>query len=1149
MIMSTFWGSTDFYSTLIHTRRENAGNNARDDDDDAASELEILVHAYLRDVHYSTRRQTIFTVVYANLNAAFVALPMAAQFGGIPIFVAAVVLICVCAGYSSCMVVNMFSEQGVRTLEDLCTRGYGRTGFLIVCVFELLLSVSLMCITLDVWADISSNVLASFKHVPSRLTHRSFGLMIGAVLILPLCLLGRSMSKLRWSSTCSVICVCAALCCLIVALVCDLDGSHTGVQSRSTFKSLCSGTNNWWLLPLVVTFCVANNQKSFAAYSSLRRRSAHRWRYIITRAHTLLAILFITFGVCGFLSNVKIDRTLTNIDYFLEFDNTDSTTHTHNKNLIYFDILSAIVAVSFLLTVPVDCLVAVTTCKRIYMKLFRRKDHKKHWYLCSSLVEWLGHNCCSCMLGLISKDDLDGGDRKNRRKHKMQSQLQGDGGYDDEEEAAFRAAKIGSSVPPRASDLVDYERIYNDEGEDQDEDETKSYTHTDTTTSLLRNVARTNAQRQRQQQNQQNQQQIMSSEGDSTSRGSFETYGDGTKVRGDTWVSDEMLSPYTAAVAEEAERKGVSLSDERTPTQSITQTDKRGWRSFLPSPNSNKQQQKEQDSYNSHTSDATVIRNVIHSNTLSPQRANVQVQSQSQSQSQAQQATVRTSTNVSTKKMEALRIANNSEDMSVGSGSFDSHTLSMRADSNDIDAQEAIARIKSPPITNPTHTQVETILETASDASNHTHNTGVGRNSESERSGGGSPAVRATSTNSQSHVAQPQQQTHHTQSQSSQSSAANASKFMSVQQAALRKANTNTAITSSSPNRGSNNSAAQDSESHPQVRKAQSDNTIGNTASGKPSQAQLRTQSDAPRIRPFPQTQATAQVPRAVGKQRDIKDNVSSSSASAKSDTPHLDALMAAMQQERISRANSRRSSRSRGSRSNRSHSSRGFNDVEDGGVLFEPQIQMDSSEDEEEFGDEEEEDEDEDLEYTLDSQRIDLHTKSKMKKAKRSAHAQGEDTEEVAGMEDDDLDDAVGDENGEVIHAQDIDEHYRILQQRHAQHERDNNSWCVCEITEIGPVLMVWAFTLLLCASYEKLGMIGIIMGPISTAMLVYIIPSALYFRLGLATDFQVAPVCGILPNKLFMQFIQLFGICLLFGNFVIVLYALIVEESLISL
>lgn len=346
--MSTFWGSTDFYSTLIHTRRENAGehrdlddrlnsyicklwfplavvlewrsplffgvsgNNARDDDDDAASELEILVHAYLRDVHYSTRRQTIFTVVYANLNAAFVALPMAAQFGGIPIFVAAVVLICVCAGYSSCMVVNMFSEQGilckffvfffskislhqwnlgVRTLEDLCTRGYGRTGFLIVCVFELLLSVSLMCITLDVWADISSNVLASFKHVPSRLTHRSFGLMIGAVLILPLCLLGRSMSKLRWSSTCSVICVCAALCCLIVALVCDLDGSHTGVQSRSTFKSLCSGTNNWWLLPLVVTFCVANNQVHIIVWNFW-------WFFFIPLSEILCCLFFSPSPFC-----------------------------------------------------------------------------------------------------------------------------------------------------------------------------------------------------------------------------------------------------------------------------------------------------------------------------------------------------------------------------------------------------------------------------------------------------------------------------------------------------------------------------------------------------------------------------------------------------------------------------------------------------------------------------------------------------------------------------------------------------------------------------------------------------------------------------------------------------------------------------------
>jgi hypothetical protein len=150
-----------------------------DDNDDNASELEILIHAYLRDVHYSTRRKTVFNVIYANLNAGLVALPMAAEFAGIPMFVLGILIIATCSGYSSYIVVSLFNEHSVRTLEDLCGRGYGRNGFILVCVFELLLSLSLMCITLDVWADISSAVFGTFRHMPSRLTHRSFGLLIG----------------------------------------------------------------------------------------------------------------------------------------------------------------------------------------------------------------------------------------------------------------------------------------------------------------------------------------------------------------------------------------------------------------------------------------------------------------------------------------------------------------------------------------------------------------------------------------------------------------------------------------------------------------------------------------------------------------------------------------------------------------------------------------------------------------------------------------------------------------------------------------------------------------------------------------------------------------------------------------------------------
>jgi predicted MFS family arabinose efflux permease len=85
-------------------------------------------------------------------------------------------------------------------------------------------------------------------------------LRAGALLILPLCLMGRSMAKLGWSSIFSVISVLAALCCLAAAMACDLDGGHDGVTHRTTPKLLSQGTKLWWLLPLIATFCFANNQ-------------------------------------------------------------------------------------------------------------------------------------------------------------------------------------------------------------------------------------------------------------------------------------------------------------------------------------------------------------------------------------------------------------------------------------------------------------------------------------------------------------------------------------------------------------------------------------------------------------------------------------------------------------------------------------------------------------------------------------------------------------------------------------------------------------------------------------------------------------------------------------------------------------------------
>ena len=247
--MSTFWGSSDFYSNLVSGR-----------DDDNSSELEVLVHAYLRDVHYTSRRKAILNVVYSTFNVGLVALPLVAEFAGIPLFVFAVILVALSSGYTTCMVISMANEQGVRTLEDLAERAFGLKGFVIVCLMEIIFSMSLMCVTLDVWADISTGVLNSFPQVPERCQNRFFGLFVGAVFILPICLYARSMSSLRFSSYFSVIAIVVSLCCLIVALFCNTGEGDSNLSSADTFRTVMEPKPLWWILSLVITFCFANNQ-------------------------------------------------------------------------------------------------------------------------------------------------------------------------------------------------------------------------------------------------------------------------------------------------------------------------------------------------------------------------------------------------------------------------------------------------------------------------------------------------------------------------------------------------------------------------------------------------------------------------------------------------------------------------------------------------------------------------------------------------------------------------------------------------------------------------------------------------------------------------------------------------------------------------
>lgn len=59
--------------------------------------------------------------------------------------------------------------------------------------------------------------------------------------------------------------------------------------------------------------------------------------------------------------------------------------------------------------------------------------------------------------------------------------------------------------------------------------------------------------------------------------------------------------------------------------------------------------------------------------------------------------------------------------------------------------------------------------------------------------------------------------------------------------------------------------------------------------------------------------------------------------------------------------------------------------------------------------------------------------------------------------------------------------------------------------------------------------------MGSVITSIFAFLLPSMIYFRLGLRSDFQSIPIIGsMIPNRLIMLILQVLGVLCIVGNFV---------------
>ena len=197
-------------------------------------EFENLVNTLMHDRDYISVNNAALNITYTIINAGLIAIPYTTYNAGIPLFIGVVVLMSIISYYVAVMVIDMANQKRVRTLEDLAEVCGGGKLFLLVCAFQVLFSFSMMCVTLNVWADVMSDVFQTNSisgPVSDLLTSRRGQVLLGAVIVLPLCIFKRSMISLRWTAYLTVCAVAFCLMSVVIAYFAHEEGPSLGTKS------------------------------------------------------------------------------------------------------------------------------------------------------------------------------------------------------------------------------------------------------------------------------------------------------------------------------------------------------------------------------------------------------------------------------------------------------------------------------------------------------------------------------------------------------------------------------------------------------------------------------------------------------------------------------------------------------------------------------------------------------------------------------------------------------------------------------------------------------------------------------------------------------------------------------------------------------
>eukprot|EP01032_Pedospumella_encystans_P024559 gene24559-27775_t len=271
--------------------------------------------------------------------------------------------------YVAVMVIDMANQKRVRTLEDLAEVCGGGKLFLLVCAFQVLFSFSMMCVTLNVWADVMSDVFQTNSisgPVSDLLTSRRGQVLLGAVIVLPLCIFKRSMISLRWTAYLTVCAVAFCLMSVVIAYFAHEEGPSLDAHT----SDVITPRSNWWTVMFVVIFCFSYNQRVFAVYRCIKQRNTKRWSNAVGKASFSVCLLYLLFGVAGYLTMARKGVTMDNFNYFLD---------DRGENIVLYNVARVIVVSSLLLTIPVDSLIASSTWRRLYNRYLRMTNSKHHY--------------------------------------------------------------------------------------------------------------------------------------------------------------------------------------------------------------------------------------------------------------------------------------------------------------------------------------------------------------------------------------------------------------------------------------------------------------------------------------------------------------------------------------------------------------------------------------------------------------------------------------------------------------------------------------------------------------------------------------------------------------------------------------------------